>query len=327
MFTVAKIYHRTVFVILFCLCSLWLIMSLSGCNQSAKNFFSDNALINGDVTLLWNEIPYATSYNVYVSKSPGVTKLSGYKFQNVTNPFRINKLVPGQTYYFVVTAVNGAEESKESKELSYYAVADKIGLIYWKNIFDKSIQDHKPDTAETRQEIKDVPESTIANAQRAPLENETLSDKIADEENSSGDLAKGGVAKTTNIEQDLLEETRLRAAQMLADSYFYIIFEQNSNELSPKAIEKLDRIYKILTNNSDAKLAVNGYSDSSGAPDYNQIISEVRANSVKSYLSGRGIKSSRIMVLGHGAKKFLASNKSAEGRRLNRRVEIELIIP
>ena len=100
-----------------------------------------------------------------------------------------------------------------------------------------------------------------------------------------------------------------------------------SNELSPIAIEKLDRIFKILSNDADAKLTLNGYSDSSGDSSINQMVSEVRANSVKSYLSGRGIKPSRIRAYGHGSKKFLVSNNSAEGRRLNRRVEIELIAP
>jgi outer membrane protein OmpA-like peptidoglycan-associated protein len=125
----------------------------------------------------------------------------------------------------------------------------------------------------------------------------------------------------------VLEEKRLRAAQMLADSAFVIFFEQNSKAFSPKAIEKLGRIYKILANNSAAKLTLNGYTDSIGAPSYNQMVSKIRANAVRSYLSGKGIKLSRMMAFGHGAQKFIASNKSVEGRRFNRRVEIELITP
>jgi outer membrane protein OmpA-like peptidoglycan-associated protein len=248
----------------------------------------------GKVTLLWKKIPGATSYNVYISETSEVTILSGSKISNATNSLLINQLEPGKTYYFVVTVVNEKGESEESKELSYTAVADKIGLVYFKDLFDKSIQ-----------EIKATPERTKSEAERPPLENEALSEKIAGDEKSSGDLAK----------------------ERLADSAFYIFFEQNSNELSPKAIEKLDRIYEILANKSAAKLTLNGYTDSIGAPSYNQMVSEIRANSVKSYLSGKGIKPSRMMAFGHGAQKFIASNKSAEGRRLNRRVEIELIIP
>ena len=131
--------------IFYCLWSLWVIMSLSGCSG---NTAQKSNLVGGKVTLLWNEIPDATSYNIYMSKSPGVTKLSGSKISSATNSLLINQLEPGKTYYFVVTVVNEQGESEESKELSYIAVANKIGLIYFKDLFDKSIQDHKSSTDE-----------------------------------------------------------------------------------------------------------------------------------------------------------------------------------
>ena len=119
----------------------------------------------------------------------------------------------------------------------------------------------------------------------------------------------------------------LKAAQMLDDSHFFIFFDKNSNELSPRAIEKLERIYGILTTNSQAKLKLNGYTDSSGDASFNQLVSEVRASSVKSFLTGKGIDPSRMTILGHGAQKYIANNTSPEGRRFNRRVEIEIIVP
>jgi outer membrane protein OmpA-like peptidoglycan-associated protein len=347
--------HLSVKFIFYCLLSLWAVLSLSGCNQTLKDIFPSSNPVDSSVTLLWKEIPGATSYNIYVSESPGVTKLSGSKIPDVTNPIKINRLEPDKTYYFVVTVVDEQGESEESEELSYTAVANKIGLLYWKDILGKSVHDHKSKTAETGQKIKATPERTKTETERPPLENEALSEKIAGDEKSSDDLAKENLQSTkesaaepVNIEKDLTENTqaaaipaetgtdsalpglekmRLRAAQMLADSPYYIFFEENSNELSPKAIEKLNKIYEILANNAAAKLTLNGYSDSSGTPSFNQMVSEIRANSVKSYLSGKGIKSSRMMALGHGAQKFIASNKSAEGRHLNRRVEIELITP
>ena len=349
-----KIYHLAI-IIFYCIWSLWAVMSLSGCNQTSKNSPPANKLINGNVTLLWNEIPGATSYNIYMSKSPGVTKFSGLKIPNVTNPIKINQLEPSKTYYFVVTMVNRSGESKESKELSYTAVENKIGLVYWKDLFDKSIQDHKSNTVKTRQEFKVIAERTKTEAERPPFKNEVLSEKISGNEKSPGDLAKENlqpapkrVIESAIIKEDLpenskpatvpietssdhnllvIEEMLLRNAKTFFDSDFYVFFKQNSNELSPKAMKKLDRIHEILTNKSAAKLTLNGYSDSLGISSYNQMVSEFRAFTVKNYLTGRGIKPSRIMAFGHGAQKFIASNKSEKGRRLNRRVEIKIIIP
>ena len=138
-----KIYHLAMIISFYCIWSLWATMTLSGCNQTTKNIPSASTLTSGKVTLLWNEIPDATSYNIYVSMSPGVTKPSGSKISNVTNPFEITQLESGKTFYFVVTVVNEQGESEESNELSYTAVENKIGLIYFKDLFDKPIQDHK----------------------------------------------------------------------------------------------------------------------------------------------------------------------------------------
>ena len=159
--------------------------------------------------------------------------------------------------------------------------------------------------------------------------NQRVAEQATFEANPTGNSKQAAVhtESVTDPAFIVLEEMRLKAAKLLADSTYYIFFEQNSNELSPKAIEKLDRIYEIVANKSAAKLKLNGYSDSIGAPSYNQMVSEIRANAVKSYLSGKGIEPTRMMAFGHGAGKPIASNRSAEGRRLNRRVEIELITP
>ena len=71
-----------------------------------------------DVTLTWDEVPGATSYNIYWSDKPGVTKKNGTKISNVKNPHKIAELKMGEKYYFVVTAVNASGESKGSEEFS-----------------------------------------------------------------------------------------------------------------------------------------------------------------------------------------------------------------
>ena len=72
-----------------------------------------------DVTLAWDNVPGATSYNIYWSDKPGVTRRNGTKVANVKNPHKLKGLVKGKRYYFVVTAVNASGESRESEELSF----------------------------------------------------------------------------------------------------------------------------------------------------------------------------------------------------------------
>jgi fibronectin type 3 domain-containing protein len=71
-----------------------------------------------DITLAWNEVPNATSYNIYWSNKPGVTKKNGTKIANVKSPYKMTGLKKGKKYYFIITAVNASGESKESKEIS-----------------------------------------------------------------------------------------------------------------------------------------------------------------------------------------------------------------
>ena len=105
---------------------------------------------------------------------------------------------------------------------------------------------------------------------------------------------------------------------------FIIFFSHNSKVLSDKAKEKLDRVVEIIRNNPPADITLNGYTDSYGESSYNKMISEVRANMVKDYLVNKGVDSNNIQTFGHGAQQFIGSNKTLEGRRMNRRVEIEL---
>jgi hypothetical protein len=79
-----------------------------------------DSLDTGQVKLAWDEVPGATSYNVYWSASPGVNRNNGNKISNIKKPATtIKGLKPGTTYYFVVTTIKGTAESQESEELSF----------------------------------------------------------------------------------------------------------------------------------------------------------------------------------------------------------------
>jgi outer membrane protein OmpA-like peptidoglycan-associated protein len=115
-----------------------------------------------------------------------------------------------------------------------------------------------------------------------------------------------------------------KVAAILKDSGLIIYFGPNSKQLSDKAKEKLNRVVEIIGNNPAVDIILNSYTDSYGDKSYNEMIAEQRALMVKAYLVGKGIESDKIQEFGHGAQKFIGSNKTLEGRQMNRRVEIEI---
>lgn len=133
-------------------------------------------------------------------------------------------------------------------------------------------------------------------------------------------------AGSSSAQDDQIQAKRpLKLAGVFTDSVFIIYFSQDSNELTQKAMEKLDRVSEIIFKSPKVEITLSGYTDSIGEPSYNKIVSENRANVVKVYLIGKGVDPSKIQTIGYGPQNFLASNKTKEGRQFNRRVEIELI--
>jgi len=95
--------------------------------------------------------------------------------------------------------------------------------------------------------------------------------------------------------------------------------------VKPAGKAKLDDlISKVKAINLEVIIAV-GHTDSVGSEAYNQKLSVRRAEAVKAYLVTKGIEKNRIYTEGKGEKQPVASNKTAEGRTKNRRVEIEVV--
>jgi outer membrane protein OmpA-like peptidoglycan-associated protein len=102
-----------------------------------------------------------------------------------------------------------------------------------------------------------------------------------------------------------------------------VLFASGKAELLPAAQAKLNEVATALTNQDpDAKIVIEGHTDSRGSADLNQRLSQQRAEAVRNYLVSRGIASERVTAMGLGSAQSIADNASAEGRANNRRVEI-----
>ncbi len=104
-----------------------------------------------------------------------------------------------------------------------------------------------------------------------------------------------------------------------------IQFDADSTVIKPEAIPSLDELYEFLYDNPTIIIEVSGHTNSLPADDYCDRISTARAKSVADYLIGKGIEARRVISIGYGKRKPIATNQTPEGRKKNQRVEIRLI--
>jgi outer membrane protein OmpA-like peptidoglycan-associated protein len=101
-----------------------------------------------------------------------------------------------------------------------------------------------------------------------------------------------------------------------------VLFDTGSYTLKPGAREKLAKISGIVLAHPGLSLQIEGHTDSVGGDDFNQQLSERRADSVRDFLGEQGVTPSSITARGFGKTQPVASNDNAEGRQRNRRVEL-----
>ncbi len=104
-----------------------------------------------------------------------------------------------------------------------------------------------------------------------------------------------------------------------------ILFDTGKSTIKEQSADVLNNIVGILQEYAYARFNIEGHTDSVGSAALNQKLSEERAGAVRNYLIENGIASDRLVSAGYGEDRPIASNNTREGRRTNRRVEINLI--
>ena len=103
-----------------------------------------------------------------------------------------------------------------------------------------------------------------------------------------------------------------------------LMFDFDSDRLRPEAATNLRSLASSLTAYPNTDLLIVGHTDSEGKTDYNQALSQRRAQSVADFLTSHGVSSYRLRNAGRGESEPLASNESESGRQQNRRVEVAI---
>ncbi|MCE7991918.1 MAG: PorP/SprF family type IX secretion system membrane protein [Roseivirga sp.] len=120
-----------------------------------------------------------------------------------------------------------------------------------------------------------------------------------------------------------LEEEKIEKALSLAQES--IAFNSGSATLTESSFAALDALATLMKENAGILLKLSGYTDSSGNAATNLRLSKDRAAAVKSYIVSQGIAEGRLEAEGYGISNPRADNSTAEGRALNRRVEMEIV--
>jgi outer membrane protein OmpA-like peptidoglycan-associated protein len=103
-----------------------------------------------------------------------------------------------------------------------------------------------------------------------------------------------------------------------------ITFATGSSDLNPSFFRVLDSVNMVVKKYDKTVVEVAGHTDNVGSDADNQTLSERRANTVAQYLEAHGLRSDRVITVGAGETRPVASNDTPEGRQANRRVELTL---
>jgi outer membrane protein OmpA-like peptidoglycan-associated protein len=179
------------------------------------------------------------------------------------------------------------------------------------------------DAAKAKQEAEAARTAALAD-QQAALQQKQAAE--ADAEKARQAAAKAEAEKA-DLRAQLLSQlnsilqTR-DSARGLIVQMSDVLFDTGSATLKPGAREKLAKISGILLAHPGLTLQIEGHTDSVGSDDFNQQLSERRADSVRDYLAEQGVSASAMTARGFGKTQPVASNDTAEGRQRNRRVEL-----
>ncbi|HET8547840.1 MAG TPA: OmpA family protein, partial [Bryobacteraceae bacterium] len=174
-----------------------------------------------------------------------------------------------------------------------------------------------------RQEAEAARAAALQEQQRLSAEAERARQAASEAERLrlNAEQERENLRKQLLTQLNMILETRDTARGLIVNMSD-VLFDTARYTLRPAAREKLARVGGIVLAHPGLRLEIEGHTDSVGSDEYNQRLSEQRANSVREYLVSQGVQAVNITSRGLGETMPVASNDNAAGRQRNRRVEL-----
>jgi len=152
---------------------------------------------------------------------------------------------------------------------------------------------------------------------------EMKSDSTCDcEEDGRKDTVKKITIKTDIATVKPLKQLAIEANKnVVLDN---VVFETDKSAILPSSFDELNQLVAYLQKNATTKIIISGYTDNTGTPEKNLLLSTSRAKAVADYLISKGIDKLRVSYKGYGSANPIASNDTEEGKAKNRRVEFKI---
>jgi outer membrane protein OmpA-like peptidoglycan-associated protein len=202
-----------------------------------------------------------------------------------------------------------AETDRVKQENEAQAATAQVEADRLKRDNDAQIASAKAETARLTRENEAQRATAQADADRATSEK------------AQGEADKAQLRAQLLLQFNAILQTRDTARGLIVNMSD-VLFDTAKFSLRPAAREKLARVAGILSGHPSLHMQIEGYTDSVGTDDYNQVLSEHRATSVRDYLTQAGIPSESVTARGFGKTQPVASNNTSAGRQQNRRVEL-----
>jgi outer membrane protein OmpA-like peptidoglycan-associated protein len=201
-------------------------------------------------------------------------------------------------------AIADAEKAVVAAETPQQDPEQEAQLIY--------MADHKVKIARAQAQARNLED------QRSALKKESATarlDSRTQEADTAHQLAK-------DLQQEIDDLNAKQTDRGLVVTLGDVLFDYDSSTLKAGNQSKLSKLSAFLVKHQDRSVAIEGHTDSVGSDGYNMALSQRRADSVESFLTGQGISPSRLTSQGKGEGFPIVGNQTAAGRQQNRRVEV-----